>query len=126
MKKNNYIAPMTEVFNLYTEGMMAASGLSEDGGDNKSIDISDEVFDNDFQSRKKGGVVRRRLKRPTALVALKLLNSPVCPSHRRVFLYVLFRQMPGRKCANGIVTSNGRCRASMRPVRRFLCPETFP
>lgn len=55
MKKNNYIAPMTEVFNLYTEGMMAASGLSEDGGENTNIGISDEEFDNDFQSRKKGG-----------------------------------------------------------------------
>lgn len=55
MKKNNYIAPMTEVINLYTEGMIAESGLSTDGGENTNIGISDEEFDNDFQSRKKGG-----------------------------------------------------------------------
>lgn len=55
MKKNNYIAPMTEVINLYTEGMIAESGLSMDGGENTNIEISDEVFENDFQSRKKGG-----------------------------------------------------------------------
>lgn len=55
MKKNNYIAPMTEVINLYTEGMIADSGLSKDGSENTNIDISDEVFENDFQSPKKGG-----------------------------------------------------------------------
>ncbi len=55
MKTNNYIAPMTEVINLYTEGMIADSGLSKDGGENTNIDISDEVFENDFQSPKKGG-----------------------------------------------------------------------
>lgn len=55
MKKNNYIAPQTEVINLYTEGMIADSGLSKDGGENTNIDISDEVFENDFQSPKKGG-----------------------------------------------------------------------
>lgn len=125
MKKNNYIAPMTEVINLYTEGMIAESGLSKDGGENTNIGISDEEFDNDFQSRKKGGVVRRKLKRPTGLIPLKLQNSPVCPSHRRVFLYILFRQTPGRKGVSYVVESNGRCGTSMRPVRCFFCPETF-
>lgn len=55
MKKKNYTAPLTEVINLSTEGMMAASILSGDGGDNKGIDVSDDEFGGDFQSRGKGG-----------------------------------------------------------------------
>ncbi len=55
MKKKNYTAPLTEVINLSTEGMMAASILSGDGGGNTGIDVSDTEFDGEFQSRGKGG-----------------------------------------------------------------------
>lgn len=55
MKKKNYMTPLTEVINLSTEGMMAASILSGDGGGNTGIDVSDTEFDGEFQSRDKGG-----------------------------------------------------------------------